>query len=167
MMEQWPFAEQYEMTYRLSGGTLEVRTSILNRSTEAVPVVIGFHPYYRIPGTPRDQWTLHLPARKSVVADSRLIPTGDIIPLRFPNPLPLQGRTLDDGVTDFERDKDGRAHFLLAANDRRIEILFGPNYRVATLWEPVARNGPASEFVCIEPMTAPTDAINLAHQGKY
>src|SRR6185503_6237296 len=27
---QWPFAHEYEMTYRLSGGVLEVRTTVAN-----------------------------------------------------------------------------------------------------------------------------------------
>jgi aldose 1-epimerase len=167
LMAQWPFAEDYEITYRLSNGTLEVRATIQNRSAEAVPVVIGFHPYFRIPDQPRDNWILHIPARKSIVADSRLIPTGELIPLQFSNTLPLRDRKLDNGVTDLERNASGRARFLIEAGDEKIEITFGPNYRVAVLWEPLPPHGPQSEFVGVEPMTAPTDAINLAHEGKY
>jgi aldose 1-epimerase len=87
--------------------------------------------------------------------------------LKLPNPLPLKGRNLDDGLADLERDADGRAHFLIESGPERIELLFGPKYPVAVVWEPPARRGPQSEFVCVEPMTGPTDAINLAHDGKY
>ncbi len=50
LMAQWPFAHEYEMTYRLSDGELEVRLNVTNLSTEAMPLSVGFHPYYQIPG---------------------------------------------------------------------------------------------------------------------
>jgi len=73
LMAQWPFAHEYEMTYRLADGVLEVRTTVTNLSREAMPLVLGFHPYYRHSRCPRDEWTAHLPARQAVVTDARLI----------------------------------------------------------------------------------------------
>jgi aldose 1-epimerase len=167
LMEQWPFAQEYEMTYRLAGGALEVQTSIINRGAEPIPVAIGFHPYYRIPDKPRDEWTAHLAVRKTVEMNDKLVPTGEENPVNLPDPLPLKGRNLDNGFTDLVRDDQGRAHFSIDSGVEKIEILFGPKYTVAILWEPPARHGPQNEFFCIEPMTGVTDAINLAHDGKY
>src|SRR6266446_10159994 len=45
LMAQWPFAHEYEVTYSLSGGALEVKTTITNLSAESMPVVIGYHPF--------------------------------------------------------------------------------------------------------------------------
>ena len=45
-MKQWPFAHTIEMTYRLTNGQLEVATEIVNLSSEAMPVAIGFHPCF-------------------------------------------------------------------------------------------------------------------------
>jgi aldose 1-epimerase len=163
LMAQWPFAHEYEMTYRLANGGLEVRTTILNRSAEAMPLAIGFHPYYRIPDVPRDQWTLRMPDCKSVIVDKRLIPTGEFKSSDLPNPLPLKGRTLDDGFTNFERDHKGRAAFSIESGDKRIELWFGQNYPVAVIWEPAF----SMDFICIEPMTGVTNGINLNHSGKY
>src|SRR5215469_4336900 len=67
LMKQWPFAHEYEMTHRLDDGELEVRVTVTNLSSEPMPVSIGFHPYYRIPDVPRDQWQGHIPARRRVV----------------------------------------------------------------------------------------------------
>ncbi len=167
LMAQWPFAHEYEMTYRLAEGALEVRTTVSNLSGESMPLAIGYHPYYRIPGIPRDAWILRLPARKMVVADDRRIPTGELKTMDLPNPLPLKGRTLDDGFTDFERDASGRALFSVEAGEKRIELLFGLQYPVAVIWEPASRPGWPMDFVCIEPMTGITNAINLYHGGKY
>jgi aldose 1-epimerase len=167
LMAQWPFAHEYEMTYRLADGALEVRTTVLNRSVDAMPLAIGFHPYYRIPDIPRDQWTLSMPGGKAVIADDRRVPTGELKAADLPNPLPLKGRTLDDGFTDFARDAKGRATFSIAAGDKRIELLFGPTYPVAVIWEPGSPFGQAMEFICVEPMTGVTNGINLNHDGKY
>jgi aldose 1-epimerase len=167
LMAQWPFAHEYEMTYRLANGTLEVRTTVSNLSAEAMPLAIGFHPYYRIPGIPRDQWFLRLPARKAVIADARRIPSGELKDMDLPNPLPLKGRTLDDSFADLIRDGEGRALFSIEVEKARIEVLFGPEYPVAIIWLPPAPPGQTRDFVCIEPMTGVTNAMNLNHAGKY
>jgi aldose 1-epimerase len=167
LMAQWPFAHEYEMTYRLSEGVLEVRVTVTNLSTDSMPLALGFHPYYRIPGVPRDEWTATLPARTIVVTDDRLIPTGEMKPFDLPNPLPLVGHTLDTGFADLERDADGRAHFSIEARGMKVEALFGPKYPIAVVWEPPAPAGETRDFICFEPMTAITSAINLQHEGKY
>ena len=167
LMAQWPFAHEYEMTYRLSEGVLEVQVTVTNLSTEPMPLVLGFHPYYRIPDIPRDQWTAHLPARKMVVADDRLIPTGEFKAFDLPNPLPLKGHTLDTGFTDLDRDGEGRAHFSIESGGKKVEALFGAKYPVAVIWETPAPEGETRDFICFEPMTAVTNGVNLNHEGKY
>ena len=167
LMAQWPFAQEYEMTYRLAEGALEVNVSLINLSTESMPIAIGFHPYYRIPDKPRDQWIAHLPVRKAVVTDSRLIPTGEYKAVDLPNPLPLKDHILDNGFADMQHDSEGRSHFVLEAGTEKIELTFGPKYPVAVIWEPQSYGGPAGEFICFEPMTGVTNAVNLHHEGKY
>jgi aldose 1-epimerase len=167
LMAQWPFAHVYEMTYRLSDGALEVRTTVLNLSAEPMPLALGFHPYYRIPDVPRDEWVLRIPARLAVIADDRRIPTGEFKPVDLPNPLPLRNRTLDDGFTDLDRDARGMARFSIQSGDKEIELLFGPKYPVAVVWEPALPPGQSMGFICVEPMVGVTNAINLNHAGKY
>ncbi len=167
LLAQWPFAHTYAMTYRLSNGSLEVRTTVSNLSADAMPLVIGFHPYFSIPDVPRDRWTLQLPARKKVVLDEKKLPTGEFIDLDIPNPLPLKDRTLDDGYTDMAYGEDGRARFTVAAGKKRIEIIFSPQYPVAQVWLPAPPPGMTWNFICIEPMTGITNGINLNHAGKY
>jgi aldose 1-epimerase len=167
LMSQWPFAHQYEMTYSLVDGSLEVQTTVSNLSTEPMPLVIGFHPYYQIPDIPRDQWILHMPARKAVVADERRLPTGEFKAMELPNPLPLKGITLDDGFADLARDGNGRSKFIIEAGAKKLELLFGPKYTVAVIYRPASPPGQTWDFICIEPMTGITNAINLNHAGKY
>lgn len=167
LMAQWPFAHEYEMTYSLADGVLEVRITVTNLSAEPMPVSIGFHPYFRIPGVPRDEWMARIPARKRVVADSRLIPTGEYRPMDLTDPFSLKGRTLDDGFTDLIRETNGRARFSITSGGKQVEVLFGPKYQASVVWEPNTPDGKPQPFICFEPMAGITDAINLNHQGKY
>jgi aldose 1-epimerase len=167
MVAQWPFAHEYEMTYSLADGALEVKITIANLSTEAMPVAIGFHPYLQIPDIPRDEWVAHIPARVHVIPGEHNIPTGEMRPLDIPNPLPLRGHTLDDGFTGLERDADGRAHFSIESGGKTVETLFGPKYTVATIWLPAGPNGQPREFICFEPLSTIISGVNLAHEGKY
>lgn len=162
LMANWPFAHTYEMTYRLSGGVLEVTTKVTNLSADPMPVVLGFHPYFHIPGMPRSQALAHIAARQHVETDKELVATGELTPNKLPEDVSLKDHTFDDGFTGLIRNSDGRARFSVQADGKEIEVLYGPKYTVAVVYAP-----PAQDFICFEPMTAITNGINLAHEGKY
>src|SRR6266550_388273 len=63
-MKQFPFAHTIEITHRLQDGVLQVQTKITNLSAEAMPVAIGFHPYYKLTDSNREEWTISVGARK-------------------------------------------------------------------------------------------------------
>lgn len=132
-----------------------------------MPIALAFHPYYQIPGVPRDQWIAKIPARKIVITDSRLVATGEFKAYDLPSPLPLKGNPLDTGFTDLERDAEGLAHFSIEAGGMKVETMFGSKYPVAVIYAPPAPEGQTRDFICFEPMTGITNAINLNHEGKY
>jgi aldose 1-epimerase len=167
LVAQWPFAHDYEMTYGLADGALEVRTSITNISVDPMPVVIGYHPFFQIPGIPRDEWVAHIPARIHVIPGEHNIPSGEMRPMDLPNPFPLKGQRLDEGFTSLERDAEGRAHFWIESGGKKVETLFGPKFSVATIWLPSGPGGQPREFICFEPLTTIINGVNLAHEGKY
>jgi aldose 1-epimerase len=162
MMANWPFAHHYEMTYMLAGGELEISIAVKNVSSEPMPVVIGFHPYFTIPGVPRSECTAHIPARSAVVVDERLCATGELRVNSLPDPTPLANHLLDDGFTDLNREPGGDAIFWLEGRGRRIEVAFGPKWQVGVVYAPSGH-----EFICFEPMAAITNGVNLASEGKY
>lgn len=162
LMANWPFAQVYEMTYRLANGVLEVTTMVKNLSAKPMPMVIGFHPFFQIPGVPRSETSIHIPAREHVETDPLLVPTGVLKPVNLPEWVSLRDRTFDDGYTDLVRGSDGRAVFTLKAGSKEVQVLYGQRYPVAVVWAP-----PGRQFVCFEPMAAVTNGANLAHYGKY
>jgi len=157
-MAQFPFAHTIDITHRLYGGTLEVRTAIKNLSDAPMPLVIGFHPWYHMPETPRDQWKIAAPVREHYMLSSKLIPTGERKPADLSTPTPLAGRQFDDvfgGV-------DPKGEFSLEGGGRKISVKFGPKFSTAVVYAPTTR-----DVVCFEPMTGITDGFNLAHQGVF
>jgi aldose 1-epimerase len=162
LMAQFPFAHAISMTYRLRSGELHVETSIENLSDEAMPVAIGFHPYLQLHDSPRDQWKVHLAARDHMVLNNLLIPTGESHPVAFADPHPLDASQLDDVFTNLVRGPDGLARFWVQGITERITVTYGPKYTVAVVYAPAT-----GSFICFEPMSAITNAFNLAHDGVY
>jgi aldose 1-epimerase len=162
LMAQFPFAHTIEMTYRLSNGVLEVETALLNHSTDPMPVAIGFHPYFQVHDAPRDEWTVHVAARDKLTLSPLLIPTGERTPVAFPDPMPLKGAQLDDVFSNLITGADGRAVFSVEGKKEKVSVTYGPKYTVAVVYAPPGRG-----FICFEPMSAITNAFNLAQAGVY
>jgi aldose 1-epimerase len=119
------------------------------RVSAPVPVAFGFHPYLVLPGVARASWWIELPVRCHLVTDERLVPAGP--PERVgPYAGPLGDRAYDDGFDHLERP----AVFALEGGGRRIEVAFEHGFDVAQVFAPCA-----SDFVCVEPMTAPPNAL--------
>lgn len=167
MMAQWPFAHEYEMTYSLADGMLEVRTTVTNLSTEAMPMALGFHSFYQVPDIPRDEWLAHIPARIHVIPGEHNIPSGEMRPMDIADPLLLKGQKLDEGFTDLVRDADGRAHCSIEAGGKKVETLLGPKFSEVTVWLPSGRDGTPRPFICFEPLSTIISGINLQHEGKW
>ena len=157
-MAQFPFAHTIEMTYRLSNGTLEVKTAIHNLATEAMPVSVAFHPYYQITDAPRDEWQVHLAAKTHYTLNAKLTPTGETKPIALPDPIPLAGHQLDDVFGGLVQGDE----FSVTGKSQKISVRFGPKYTVAVVYAPPGRG-----FVCFEPMSGVTNAFNLNHAGLY
>jgi aldose 1-epimerase len=162
LMANWPFAHEYLMTYTLTASGLAVSTTIKNLGAEPMPVVIGFHPYFNMPDVPRAECTIHIAAKKHVEMDSDLVATGAFTDVAFPDQVSLKDHTFDDGFTALTRGADGTATFSLQSGSKKIEVVYGPKYSVALVFAP-----PGQNFVCFEPMAGITNAVNLAHEGKY
>lgn len=162
LIANWPFAQDYELTYRLSNGVLEVKTTVQNLSKQPMPVMVGFHPYFNIPDVPRSECSVHLPVRKHVETDQHLVATGEMTPVQFEDQVSLKDRTFDDGFTGIERGPDGKATFSVQSGNKKIEVIYGKQYQVAIVYAP-----PKQNYICFEPMAAITNGANAAHEGKY
>jgi aldose 1-epimerase len=173
-MRQFPFAHTIEMTHRIRDGALEVDTRIDNLSVEPMPVAVGFHPFFQLTDSPRDEWTLSVAARTHWPVSEEKMPTGVTQPIErfFANPAAVQLAPieLDDVFSDLVRDSSGEATMSVKGRTQQLDVILGANYRAVVIYAPKSAAGQdaaARNFICIEPVAAIINALNLAHKGVY
>ena len=147
----FPFKHAVEMIVSLAPEGLTIETTVL--AEELMPASFGFHPYFGLPNTPRAQWRLKLPAMRQLELNDQGIPTGQ--EKTFPqNDFVLGGNHLDAGF----RVLDSQPEFSLSDGERQITVHFLANFPYAQIFAPRDK-----DFIAIEPMTAPTAALNLGN----
>jgi aldose 1-epimerase len=168
-MKQFPFAHTIEITHRLQDGVLQVQTKITNLAADPMPVAIGFHPYYKLTDSSRDEWTISVGAQKHWILSSTKIPTGETEPTEkffsTPQAAALKDYNLDDVFGDLTRDAQGRAHMIVKGKRQQLDIMLDSNWRSVVIWSPKVQTDPT--FIAFEPMAGITDAMNLAQKGLY
>jgi aldose 1-epimerase len=186
-MKQFPFAHVVTMTYRLAEGMLEVRTRLENLSNEPMPVAIGFHPYFQLTDSIREEWTLSVGAQTRWILGPTLLPTGATEPIAklLPDPahVALKDVSLDDVFTDLDRDAQGRGIVSFKGKQQQLDVLVGPRFKTVLVYSrppgpgregrggPPAAPAPAAPpnrgSVAIEPMAGISNSMNLAQKGLY
>lgn len=149
LFEVFPFRHELEYTARLVDGRLEIEVTVDARSQDAVPLSFGFHPYLAPPGVERELWSVELPAMRVLALDAQQIPVGSARALAAER-FELDEREFDDGFDEVAEP----ARFSVNAAGRRIELTFLRGYTCAQVFAPRA-----GQFICFEPMTAPTNAL--------
>jgi aldose 1-epimerase len=180
-MKQFPFAHTLTMTYRVQDGALEVQTRIDSLSDEPIPVAIGFHPYFQLTDSPREEWRLSVAARTHWPLNADTMPTGETQPITrlLPDPknVAVKDVTLDDIFTDLEFDTRGRAVMSLTGRRQRIDVEVGQRFKTILVLSrpnepsagprPSLAGSPSRGTVAFEPMAAISNALNLAEKGVY
>jgi galactose mutarotase-like enzyme len=101
LLAVFPFPHRLEMAVALHPQSLTVETTLVAGLSGPVPVSFGFHPYLRLPGLPRAEWQIHVPAMWRLLLDTRLLPTGEETPFAGLD-TNLGDRNFDDGFVVFE-----------------------------------------------------------------
>jgi aldose 1-epimerase len=144
-MKQFPFAQTYTMTIRLKDGTLEVNTRIDNLSAQPLPVSIGYHPYFAVPETDRNHWSLDFGAETHWLETDAHLPTGEKetsdtffggdhhnVPLsRFTD------KRFDEVFSDLDRDAQGRASVVIKGDTTSIKVTAGPKIKTFLLYSEI------------------------------
>jgi len=147
--ELFPFPHCLEYRARIVGTTIEIALSLEPTEDAPVPVSFGFHPYLLIAGGERATAEMTLPVRRTLLADESLLPTGETEPFE-PGPRRLGDSDWDDEFSEL----DEPPRFVLRTGGSEISLTFLRGYRFAHVFAPAD-----SDFVCFEPMTAPTNAL--------
>ena len=149
LLELFPFVHEVRCEASIGRGELTLATTVTAATDAPVPVSFGYHPYTRVPGAGRDDWLVTLGASDRLVLDHRSIPTGERAPIER-EPFRLAGVSLDDAF-----DAPSDPVFTAAVGDAALAVAFLGGYSYAQVFAPAGQ-----EFICFEPMTAPTNALD-------
>ena len=144
-IKQFPFAQTYTMTIRLKDGSLEVNLKIDNLSNAPLPVSIGYHPYFALPESDRNHWSLDFGADTHWIETDAHLPTGEKetsdtffggdhhnVPLsRFAD------KRFDEVFSDLDRDAQGRASVIIKGDTTSIKVTAGPKIKTFLLYSEI------------------------------
>jgi aldose 1-epimerase len=149
LLAAFPYPHDLEIDARIDRDALRIATTLQPTSDRPVPVAFAWHPYLRLPSGDRASWRLRLPARDHLELDTHGIPTG-ASKSEDAEDAPVGDRTFDD-LYALRDDHE----IALENGRRRLTVQYDTGYPYAQVFAP-----PGADFVCLEPMTAPTNALN-------
>lgn len=143
----YPFDFQLAFTYQLKGNTLELRQRYTNHSAESMPFSTGLHPYFLT----SDKTQLKLD-----------IPGTEYIDQRAKTTHPFMGEfdfNLDEIDVAFKQLSGQSA--VASDNSRPLQLTLSwdKTYSTFVFWTVKGK-----EFYCLEPWTAPRNALNTGEQ---
>lgn len=150
LLELFPYPHEVRLRIGVADGELTVATTVCANRGVAVPVSFGYHPYLRIPGASRETWDVQLAASRQLVLDERGIPTGEREPITQTR-VKLAKESWDTGFDGLAMP----ARWCAQGGDTTMTVTFRAGYGFAQVFAPVGQ-----EFICFEPMTASSDALN-------
>ncbi len=164
----YPFPLRLTLDYAVDDGGLRVRMSGSNRGDVPCPFGMGAHPFFTTGSASIDEDSLTMPASRSLQLDDRMIPTGETPTVEgtghdFRKPTPLAGQVLDMPFTDFVRNADGVAEFVITRPDgASTAVWMDGSYAYAMVFTGDTLGNPDDRrrAIAIEPMTSAPDAFN-------
>lgn len=149
--EAFPFEHEITVSVTLRNTTLTIATTVTPTGVDDVPIAYGWHPYFTLPGVPRREWEVDLPFTEVRVLDEdSLLPTGERKLAE-----PIRGIIGDQDLDDLYGEVLDGTTATIRGGGRQIAIRFDRHYDFCVLFSPKD-----SDFICIEPMTAPTDPFS-------
>jgi aldose 1-epimerase len=149
LLAVFPFRHRVEMAASLGEDGLTIETKVIAGDDGPVPVSFGFHPYFGLPESARANWRLVLPPMRRLELDPNGIPTGGQSPFDGFD-APLGGHDFDTGFML----SDQRTALSVGEGGYRISVEFLGGYPYAQVYAPQHE-----DYVALEPMTAPTNAL--------
>ncbi|AFY77038.1 MAG: aldose epimerase [Hydrococcus sp. C42_A2020_068] len=146
----YPFDFQLAFTYQLQENRLRIEQYFTNRSDEVMPFSTGLHPYFY--AGDKTQLTFDIPASQYQDQQSQEI-------------YPFSG-TFDFNQDEIDVAFKSLTHHStsLTDNQRRLKIAinYSALYSTLVFWTVKGKN-----YVCLEPWSAPRNALNTGEQLNY
>jgi galactose mutarotase-like enzyme len=144
-LAQFPWAFHAELTFSLEGTCLRIVASVQNDSTTRMPFALGYHPYFAVTD------------KRHARIDTHATRAFDNVKKQT---VPFEGFDLQLPEVDLHLLDHGSAASALHLGDgSRITLRGSPEFTHWVVWTLTGK-----DFVCLEPWTAPGDALNTGER---
>lgn len=143
----YPFDFEVIFTYQLKGNTLEIRQSYTNNSAESMPFSTGLHPYFAT--LDKTQLEFQIPSTEYKDQRNQTIHS-------FTGNFDFQSDEID---VEFRNLTDVSASVTDNSRQLHLHLSYDDAYSRVVFWTVKGK-----DFYCLEPWTAPRNAINTGEQ---
>lgn len=140
----FPWDHRVELRYALSGAKLTIEQRVTCTDGAPMPFSFGFHPYFAVPDA--DKAAARIPSGATRAFDN--VTKADV---EVRGPIDLTAKEVDLHLVDHGAPEAT----LELPGGRRVIVRASPEYTRWVVWTLAGK-----DFVCLEPWTAPKDALN-------
>jgi galactose mutarotase-like enzyme len=144
-LRQYPFEFRCELEFRLERARRSIDIALHNTGSRALPFAFGFHPYFRV--TDKQRARIESDARHAFDNTLKQAVAFRGFDLTLPE---LDLHLLDHGRPDAAIELGDGARIVVSAT---------PEYSVWVVWTVAGK-----DYVCLEPWTAPGNALNTGER---
>lgn len=139
----YPFEFELNFTYQIRGCQLDIQQRYTNHSPDSMPLAFGLHPYFLAPD--KSQLRFTIPSTQAL--DQR---TGKVLP--FAGSFNFQQEEIDWAFRSLFQSE---ATMYDDSRQLQVRLHYSSPYAILVFWTLQAQ-----PFVCLEPWTAPRNALN-------
>ena len=151
----YPFDVEIKHTFSSDDGLLMTYT-LKNTGKTDMPMVLGWHPYFKIDGEKADDWQISIPTKCKYLSDEQMIPKGqEAIDLK--ETTAIENRVLDNV---FGVESTVRSITQLSSPAKNLTLNIWQDAQKGQFLYTVIYIPAARDRIAIEPMTGNTDAFN-------
>ena len=141
----YPFEFQVKVGYELEGKTLKIHQEYINQSDKVMPLSFGFHPYFLVPD--KEKLSLDIPASTYQAKDSTEV-------VSYKGSFDFNEDEIDVALKPLNGSS---ASITDSSRSLKINLKWSEDFSTIVFWTVKGK-----DFVCLEPWSAPRNALNTA-----
>ncbi|HHP7231455.1 MAG TPA: aldose epimerase [Xenococcaceae cyanobacterium] len=146
----YPFAFKLTFTYELQGTHLKIRQNYCNNSESVMPFAAGLHPYFKVQD--KSQLSFEIPASSYFDHLSQKV-------ISFPGQFDFELAEIDLAFTSINKYQTSIQN---DSNNSKLTIYYSDFYSTLVFWTVKGK-----DYVCLEPWSAPRNALNTKDRLTY
>ena len=141
----YPFEFQVKFVYELEGKTLKIHQEYINQSDKVMPLSFGFHPYFLVPD--KEKLSLDIPASTYQAKDSTEV-------VSYKGSFDFNEDEIDVALKPLNGSS---ASITDSSRSLKFNLKWSEDFSTIVFWTVKGK-----DFVCLEPWSAPRNALNTA-----